>query len=157
MSKTAKPRAKRGARPAIDPAAAGAVLRYLGGRTRRYVPARDLEGVDVARIAYRRAADAMRASRSALRRPGETRPAPRRADQPGPAALAATADELVATGQFAWLKNAPEGVTAPDVDVAATAPADEPSEPAAGGPTPDPDEPTPQRSTALEAGKVASS
>jgi hypothetical protein len=144
MSKTSKSRAKPADRPAIDPAAAGVVLRYLGGRTRRYVPARDLEGVDVARIAYRRAADAMRASRSALRRPGETRPAPRRADPPGPAALAAVADELVATGQFAWRESAPEGVTAPVVDVDATAPADEASESGAGPPAPDPDEPTPQ-------------
>jgi hypothetical protein len=85
---------------AIDPSAPGAVLEYVGGRTGRHVPARDLEGVDLARIAYRRAAKLERADRSRLVRPGEQRPAPKR---PGPAAAAeleAIATELVATGAF---------------------------------------------------------
>ena len=143
MPKSSKPKSAA-ARPAIDAAAPGVVLEYLGGRTGRYVPARDLEGVDVARIAYHRAADAMRTSRSQLVRPGETRPVPRRADPPGPGAIATVADELVASGLFAWPADAPEGVTTPDADAGATTPANEAGDPAAGPVAPDPDEPTPQ-------------
>jgi hypothetical protein len=107
--------------PAIDPAAAGVVLVYLGGRTRRYVPARDLEGPDLGRIAYRRAADAERAGRSALRRPGEEPAKPRRPDQPGTAAVAAVAAELVASGGFAWAAAPPEPApsTIPEPDAPA--------------------------------------
>ena len=144
MPKSSKPKSAR-ARPAIVAAAPGVVLEYLGGRLGRYVPARNLEGVDVARIAYHRAADAMRRSRSQLVRPGETRPAPRRADPPDPGAIAAVADELVASGRFAWVAaNAPEGVTTPEPDAGATAPANEAGDPGAGAAGPDPDEPTPQ-------------
>jgi hypothetical protein len=145
MPKIAKPKATTPpARATIDAAAPGVVLRYLGGRNGRYVPARDLEGVDVARIAYHRAADAMRRTRQQLVRPGETRPAPRRADPPGPEAIAAVADELVASGRFAWAAVAPEGVTTPEPDAAATALAPEAPDSGAGPATPDPDEPTPQ-------------
>jgi hypothetical protein len=122
MSKTSRSRAARPAkRPAIDPAAPGVVLAYLGGRPGRFTPARDLEGADVARIAYHRASIAIQRSRSALVRPGETRPAPRRADPPGPEAIAAVADELVASGSFAWAAAPPEPApsTIPEPDAPA--------------------------------------
>lgn len=84
----------------IDPRAPGVVLEYVGGRVRRYVPGRSLEGIDLERIAYRRAADATRASRSRLVVPGAERPQPTRPAPASAAAIEAIADELVATGSF---------------------------------------------------------
>lgn len=84
----------------IDPTSPAIVLEYQGGRTKRYVPARALAGVDLGRIAYRRAADVERASRSALVKPGEQRAAPSR---PGPSSQAELRDlvaELLASGAF---------------------------------------------------------
>ena len=100
-------------RGTIDPAAPGVVLVYVGGRTGRHIPARDLEGPDLARIAYHRAAAAVRASRSSLRRPGEERPAPQRAPQPDLEAVLAVRDELLAGGLFV-AAGAPDPTPQPD-------------------------------------------
>jgi hypothetical protein len=102
MPRSARSRAAKAPKSALDPHASGVVLAYVGGRTKRYVPARDLEGPDLARIAYRRALDAERSGRSSLRREGEEPVAPRRPGPPDSAALAAVADELVASGFFTW-------------------------------------------------------
>lgn len=119
-SPRSRARSSRNVPPPIDPSAPGVVLVYVGGRTGRHVPARDLEGPDLARIAYHRAAARVRASRSGLRRPGEERPAPRRAEQPGLAEVLAVRDELLAGGHF----------IAPDAAPAAPDPVQQPDTPA---------------------------
>jgi len=97
-------RGSRAVKRVLDPRAPGVVLEYVGGRARKYVPARDLEGPDLARIAYRRALDAERAGRSRLRRQDEEPATPRRPDPADAAGALAVADELVASGAFAWPK-----------------------------------------------------
>jgi hypothetical protein len=99
---------------AIDGRSPDVVLEYSGGRTPRFVPARDLSGGDLARIAYRRAALAERASRSTKIRPGELPPVPRR---PGPATtdeLEQLAAALEASGAFARV--APPASVTPEPD-----------------------------------------
>lgn len=85
---------------AIDPAAPGVVLEYQGGRTPQFVPERDLEGVDVARLAYRRAVALARKTRSSKVRPGEERAPAARPDHATAAELEDLVAELVASGAF---------------------------------------------------------
>jgi hypothetical protein len=89
------------------------VLVYQGGTPPRFVPSRDLEAVDLARAAYRRAAREVRVGRG-LRRPGEELAQPTRAAQPDSEAIAAIAEELVASGTFAWTPSTTPNPTPPD-------------------------------------------
>lgn len=98
-TKPAKPSARK-APASIDPSAPGVVLEYVGGRTPRLVPARDLEAVDVARVAYRRAVAHARKTRSLRVRPGEERPAARRPDHATVQQLEELVEELIASGAF---------------------------------------------------------
>lgn len=121
-------KAKAPAAPPIDPTSPAIALEYQGGRTKRYVPARDLAGVDLGRIAYRRAADVERAARSVLVAPGEERVAVTR---PGPATakeLRDLADELVSTGAFTRVEQAPaeDEPSTPDDSTQPAPPAEQP-------------------------------
>lgn len=84
----------------IDPTSGDVVLAYAGGRVPPNVPARDLNGVDIARIAYRRALNDIHRSRSNRIEPGETRKPIERPGEPDYEALVAIADELLASGAF---------------------------------------------------------
>lgn len=112
MPRSSKARTRSSA-PKLDASAPGVVLVYQGGTAPRYVPARDLEAGDLARVAYRRAARAVRAGRG-LRRPDEELAQPRRASQPDSQAIAAVAEELVAAGTFAWLTPTTPNPNPPD-------------------------------------------
>jgi hypothetical protein len=106
----------------VDGSSPVTFLEYEGGPTPKYVPARDLSGGDLARIAYRRAADVERRGRSLLVRPGEKRAEPQR---PGPASvdeLEALATELTTSGAFVRVATP---VTEPPAPPAAPAPAPE--------------------------------
>ena len=89
----------------IDAQSPDVVLEYSGGATPRGVPARDLTGNDLARIAYHRAAAAGRASRRQLIAPGEQREPVARPGRASQDDLEALATELSATGRFS--RNAP--------------------------------------------------
>lgn len=123
----------------IDATSGDVVLEYQGGRTGRYVPARDLSGNDLARIAYRRAADVARATRSRVvevdarkgERPTPTRPGPATAEE-----LEQLAADLIATGRFARnIEPAASGAPAPEPEVPSSESQIEPP----GEPAPEPE------------------
>lgn len=108
--RAAKPRTAKAAATAvsIDPAAPGLVLAYQGGRTGRFVPHRDLEGVDVARIAYRRAVAHHVKTLSRKVFPGQERAPATRPNHATAKELADLVAELVASGAFVRVMQQPE-------------------------------------------------
>jgi hypothetical protein len=120
----------------IDPRSETIVLEYVDGRTARYVPARDLSGNDLARIAYRRATDKARASRRVLVAPGAQRVKPSRPALATPRELKVLAAELVSSGRFARNQAAPADDNPPAPESGAPP---EPSNDPPAPPAPDPE------------------
>lgn len=108
----------------IDLTSPDLVLTYVGGRTPRNVPARDLSVNDVGRIAYRQALQETNRTRSHLIPPGGSRQPVLRPAQPDTTAVAAVLDELIASGVFVKYEPPPEPVEpVQPVDVVSIQPA----------------------------------
>lgn len=116
----------------IDRRSAEILLAYAGGPTPAGVPARDLHGGDLARIAYVRALRGAEDARSVLVEPGAKPPATVLPDPPDQAALRAVLAELAAHPAFAPTDaarklDAPDAPTTPPLEEAP----DEPAQPEA--------------------------
>lgn len=119
---------------AVDPLSARIILAHVdpAGRSARNAPARDLTEADVARLAYREALAEVAQDVGTLIDPADAdgpryeRPNPR---QPDPGRVGAIVVDLLASGRFVPIADAP----------AADAPAPPPADPAA----PEPAEPAP--------------